>query len=103
MGTMPAVVRVRSEDNAFQHAEVLKRNRTRRHQSREFFVEGVKPLNRLLQHGWTVNSFWYSAGNGLSGWGQQVLAASKAPRHYELPPPLMQKLSDREEPSELVA
>jgi 23S rRNA (uridine2479-2'-O)-methyltransferase len=100
---MPAVVRVRSEDNAFQHAEVLKRNRTRRHQSREFFVEGVKPLNRLLQHGWAVTSFWYSAEQRLSAWAQQILAASPAARRYELPAPLMAKLSDREEPSELVA
>src|SRR5204863_2810584 len=40
----PHVVRVRTAGNAFQHAEVLKRNRSKRHRFREFFVEGVKAI-----------------------------------------------------------
>lgn len=100
---MPEIVRLRSEDNRFQRAEVVKRNRTRRTRYREFLVEGVKPINRLLEHGWEVRSYWYSPDQPLSAWARNILASSSADRHYELPVPLMAKLSDKEETSELIA
>lgn len=89
-------------DNAFQHAEVLKRNRTRRHQSGECFVEGVRPIQRLVASGWPVRSIWSDRGRPLSGWAEEVVRASGAERHYRLPTALMERLSDREAPSELV-
>ena len=100
---MARVVKLRSEDNHFQRAEVVKRNRTRRTRYREFLVEGVKPINRLLEHGWDVRSFWYSPEQPLSAWASDILASSSADRHYELPRRLMVKLSEKEETSELIA
>ena len=99
---MTRTVRLDAMDNAFQHAEVLKRNRTRRHQTGECFVEGVRPIQRLLDGGWTVRSVWSDRGRPLSTWAEEVVRSSGAGRHYRVPSELMERLSDREEPSELV-
>jgi TrmH family RNA methyltransferase len=95
-------VRLAVADNAFQHVEVLKRNRTRRHQSGECFVEGVRPIQRLIDAGWRVRSVWSDEKRPLSRWAEGIVGASGAERHYRLSPELMDQLSDREDPSELV-
>jgi TrmH family RNA methyltransferase len=82
---------------------VLKRNRVRRQQCRELFVEGVRPLDRLLAGGWEVRSLWWSAHRPLSRWAREVVEAAGAAEHYLLPAALMAKLSDRDDPSEIVA
>jgi TrmH family RNA methyltransferase len=99
----PAVVRVWTEDNLFQHLEVLKRNRTKRHRFGEFFVEGVKALDQARANGWQIRTLAHAAGRRLSSWANEMLAASGAALHVELAPTLMDKLSDKEEASELVA
>ncbi len=100
---MAELVRIYAEDNNFQHAEVLRRNRVKRQKNREFFVEGVKPIELALRNGWQVSAFLYSRDRALSGWATGILSSSPAERHMELPGALMAKLSEREEPSELIA
>ncbi|HLP80262.1 MAG TPA: TrmH family RNA methyltransferase [Acidobacteriota bacterium] len=100
---MPRTIPLYSENNDFQHAEVLKRNREKRQKNKEFFVEGVKPIEQLLQHEWDISSFLYSKDRALSTWAKQIIHSSKADSHFELPEQLMQKLSDKEEASELIA
>jgi TrmH family RNA methyltransferase len=90
-------------NQVFQHLEVLKRNRTRRRQHREVFVEGVRPIQRLVDAGWPVHSVCSEDGRALSGWATSIVAASGAERHYRLAPELMELLSDKEQPSELLA
>jgi 23S rRNA (uridine2479-2'-O)-methyltransferase len=97
------VARVWSANNAFQHVEVLKRNRHKRHRFQEFFVEGVKAINLALAHGWTFTTLIYSTDRPLSDWATDIIASSRAETHLDLVPHLMQQLSDKEEPSELVA
>jgi 23S rRNA (uridine2479-2'-O)-methyltransferase len=99
----PQVKRIFSENNDFQYAETLRRNRQKRHRQGEFFVEGVRPINQALAHGWTISAFLYSHERSLSGWAGDILARSTAQVHYELPQPLMDKLSQKDEPSELLA
>lgn len=99
----PAVIRVASENNTFQYIDTLRRKREKRHKNREFFVEGVRPIDQALAHGWTVNAFVYSRDGGLSGWAEDVLARARARAHIELPAPLLAKLSNKAEPSELLA
>ena len=97
----PRVVRIRSENAEFQHVETLRRNRRKRHRHREFFVEGVRPINRLLANGWPVHAWCY--GEQLSDWARAILEDSTAATHYEMPSALVAKLSRKEEPSELIA
>src|SRR5438067_1437241 len=96
-------VRVRTEDNVFQHLEVLKRNRQKRHRSGEFFVEGVRSINQARERRWTVKMVAFAADRPLSSWARDLLAAEPSALHLELSPHLMDALSDKEEPSELIA
>jgi 23S rRNA (uridine2479-2'-O)-methyltransferase len=99
---LPRVVRVGRANNVFQHLEVLKRSRTRRRQYGEVFVEGVRPIQRLVDAGWPVRSVCSEDGRALSSWAQSIVAGCGAERHYRLAPELMELLSDREQPSELL-
>ncbi|GHO94940.1 rRNA methyltransferase [Reticulibacter mediterranei] len=99
----PRVVKIYSENNDFQHVETLRRKREKRHKHQEFFVEGVRPINQALKHGWTINAFLYARDHKPSDWVKNILRDSQAQTHYELPSPLMQKLSNKEEASELIA
>lgn len=99
---MPKTITIYTENNDFQHLEVLKRNRTKRTQFEEFIVEGVKPIELLIKNNWKIVSFAYSK-EQLSDWAKSILANSKAETHFELPIDLMKKLSDKEEFSELIA
>ena len=83
--------------------EVLKRNRTKRHRYGEFLVEGVRALNGAVQGGWEIRSFAYAHGRILSRWAQEMLDESTAESHFEMTPDLFDSLSDKEEPSELLA
>jgi 23S rRNA (uridine2479-2'-O)-methyltransferase len=100
---IPRVVPVRSANNHFQHAEVLRRNRHKRQHYREFFLEGVRPINLALQHGWEILAYYYAPERGLSDWAKDILHRSLAPTHFELTAELLADLSGKTEPSELVA
>jgi 23S rRNA (uridine2479-2'-O)-methyltransferase len=97
------VVPVSSENQLFQRAEVLGRDRTRRHRYGQLLVEGVRPIDRLVRSDWKVEAFLSARDRPLSTWARRVLAGSRAPAHYELTLPLLARLTDRQEPSELIA
>ena len=97
------IKRIYSENNDYQHIEVIKRNREKRNKSKEFFVEGVKSIERAIQNNWQIISFVYSPQKKLSNWANDILHNSMATVHYELPLELMEKLSDKEESSEIIA
>lgn len=97
------IKRIYSENNDFQYAETLRRNRQKRHKHKEFFVEGVRPINLALANGWTITACLYSHEKRLSRWAEGVLASANAATHFELPQALMDKLSNKSEASELIA
>jgi 23S rRNA (uridine2479-2'-O)-methyltransferase len=99
----PTVVRTYSENADFQHIETLRRNRAKRNKSGEFFVEGVRAINQAVRDGWIFNALVYSRDKRLSDWAEGVIAHAGAKTHYELPSVLMEKLSQKEEASELLA
>src|SRR6266705_6854631 len=98
----PRIVKIYSENNDFQLVETLRRKREKRHKHQEFFVEGVRPINQALKYGWTINAFLYARDRQLSDWAKNILQRSQAHTHYELPAHLMDKLSSKEEASELI-
>jgi len=99
----PRIVRIYSENNDFQYIDTLRRNREKRHTRKVFFVEGVRPINQAIAHGWTIDAFVYTRGRPLSEWARGILAHSCVRTRYELAPPLIQKLSAKSDPSELIA
>ncbi len=100
---LPRVVKIYTENNDFQYIETLRRNREKRQKNKEFFIEGVRPINQALQHNWWIRAFVYSREKKLSDWAEGILARSQANEHYELRLPLLEKLSNKSEASELLA
>src|SRR5688572_20865589 len=98
----PKVVRVYSESGDFQLALALRDSRNKRQKQREFFVESVACIDALRGSGFQVSTFLY-CGERLSDWARGTLSSVAAERHLELTPELLQKLSARNEPSELIA
>lgn len=100
---MPKLLRVSKENNAYQYAETLKRNRIKRQRCGEFFVEGVKPIEQAIKFGWDISSFYYTKQKPLSNWAKNILKNSRAEKHFDLSLDIHAKLSDKEDPSELMA
>lgn len=97
------VIKIFVEDNYFQHFEVLKNNRTKRHKSGEFFVEGVRNISEAIINKWQIEALIYSRGKPLSNWAHDTLENASVGTHFELPDALMNKLSEKEDTSELIA
>jgi 23S rRNA (uridine2479-2'-O)-methyltransferase len=99
----PKVIQIFSGNNDFQYVETLRRNREKRQKNKEFFVEGVRPINQALKYHWNIRAFLYARDKPLSDWAKNILRSSQATAHFELPLPLLQKLSTKSETSELLA
>jgi tRNA G18 (ribose-2'-O)-methylase SpoU len=100
---VPRLLKVSTANAAFQRLDVLLRNRTKRHRYGEFVVEGVRAINGALAAGWTIRSFAYPRGGQLSRWAASILEASTAESHLEMAPDLFERISGKDEPSELIA
>ncbi len=99
----PTIIRIRKEENNFQRAEVIKRNREKRFRYGQFLVEGVSQITLAAQFGWSFDSFLYAEGRALSNWAQKLLKEVPALTHFEVTPDLLAKLSEKDEVSELMA
>lgn len=97
------MVPIPAENNDFQFIDTLRRNRTKRQREQLFFVEGVRAIDQALQCRWQIEAFVYTVERPLSDWANNILRHSKAKTHYQLPLPLLEKLSDKEDTSELLA
>lgn len=99
----PTIITIRNENSDFQYLETLQNNRTKRNRAGEFIIEGVRSINQALEHGWKFTGLIYSREQRLSDWAEEVIERSAAPRHYHLPAHLMEKLSQKEDTSEVLA
>ena len=90
------------KDNAtYQQICALKDNRTKRTQTGLFFVEGIQNIKDALNNNWEIEAFIYSKTATLSDWAKGVIG--KANKNYVLEQNLMERLSDKEDTSELLA
>jgi tRNA G18 (ribose-2'-O)-methylase SpoU len=97
------ITKINTENSDFQYIETLQRNRTKRNKTREFVVEGVRSINQAVLNHWTINALVYTRDKRLSDWAEGVIEHSGAKIHFVLPSPLMGKLSQKEDTSELIA
>ena len=95
--------RVHSANADFQLALSLRDNRKQRARRRRFLVEGVRAIDAAVAAGWSIDAFWHAERATLSRWALAHLDREAARTAYELPPALLAELSERDEPSELVA
>jgi tRNA G18 (ribose-2'-O)-methylase SpoU len=93
---------VSTRNSAYQVIESLRSNRHKRHRTRTFLLEGVQPITRALEYGWTFDAVIYAQHARLSAWASDAIARSKAPIHYELTQDLLAPLSGKTERSELL-
>lgn len=95
--------RINTANAAYQKFEVLKTNRNKRYRYNEFFVEGVRNINEAVNNGWHICSFLYTAEKPLSDWAKDLLVSVRTDANYELSRSLMERLSSKEDTSELLA
>lgn len=99
----PTTLEVRKRDNLFQRAEVIKRNREKRHQHGEFLVEGVAQINLAVKYQWKIRALLFAVDKPLSSWAQELVSSGVASEHWEIAPELMAELSDKDDTSEILA
>lgn len=96
-----ADLRITRENARFQQWEALLTNRSKRHRNREFLVQGVRPISRAVEEGWTVRALLRADGS-TSDWADGLWGATDAER-VTLSPELHARLSGKEDGAELVA
>lgn len=101
MGLMN-VLTIGKENARFQVLHALKTNREKRNHE-GFLFEGVRNINNAIASQWNITAFLFSSEKGLSAWAKDILKNSKAETHYDLSRELLDKLSNKEESSELLA
>ena len=98
---MSKIVNISKNNSTFQLIESLKNNKTKRHQEKMFFVEGVQNIKDAISNNWEIYAFIYSNFDELSDWAKSIL--NKAEYNYVLSNELMKILSDKEDTSEILA
>ena len=96
-------IRVGKMNNIFQHIIVLKTNRTKRFESKEIFVEGVRNINLALKYGWKVKNWIYANYNELSNWAKQTIEKNITSVNYSFSKDLISQISSKTDTSELMA
>lgn len=96
-------VKIYTENSEFQQIQALQVNRTKRNKRGEFFVEGVRAINQVINNRWEITSLIFTRENRLSNWAEDIIEKSKTMKHIEMPYRLLQKLSQKENTSELIA
>ena len=102
MTAKPSVLRVTSRNAAFQQWQALLSNRVKRQRTREFIVQGVRPITLAVEHGWPVHVMIYDISRPLSRWARDMLAASGADR-VAMAPELLAELGEKDGVPEMVA
>lgn len=95
-------IRVTSRNARFQQWEALLHNRTKRHRQGEFLVQGVRPITRAVEHGWTIRSLISDGRPRLSTWAGNLWESTTA-EQVVMAPELVAELGEKDEPSELLA
>jgi len=94
-------INIGKENATFQQILAIKENRNKRAQTKLFFVEGVQNIKNALEYGWEIEAFIYCKDTLLSDWAKSVI--SQANFNYIVEKHLMNKLSDKDEVSEILA
>jgi TrmH family RNA methyltransferase len=100
---VPQTLRISKRNSAYQVLASLRTNRVKRHRSRTFLLEGVRPIGSALARGWTFDALVYESPSALSRWAADVVSRASAPVHYEVSRELLSELSGKEDASELLA
>ncbi|YAL83582.1 TrmH family RNA methyltransferase [Dermacoccaceae bacterium W4C1] len=80
----------------FQEWETLLRNRTKRTRTASFLVQGVRPIDQAVRHGWSVQAWLFPSSGRRSDWASSVMAQAPA-TEYRVDPELLRELAEKQE------
>ena len=93
--------RVTSGDARYQQWHALLDNRSKRHRSASFLIQGVRPITQAVQAKWPLITVLVNGDVRLSSWATDISTRTSA-SVIELPSPLLATLAEHEEAPELV-
>lgn len=93
MSTPRSVTR---RDDTFQQWLALATNRSKRHRSRSFLVQGVRPLDLAVAHRWPLRALLYASGT-RSRWADELLSGPTRAVRIELGAELLAELGGKKE------
>lgn len=93
---------ITSRNARFQQWQALLTNRTKRHRSREFIVQGVRPITLAVEHDWEIRALLHRRGGSLSHWALDLLDKVDT-LHVAMADELLAELGEQEETPEVVA
>jgi len=94
---------VSTRNARFQQWQALLTNRSKRHRSGTFVVQGVRPIDLAAKRGWRFEALLQPLDHSPSRWAQGVLDSIDAPR-FALAAELLAELGDKDDGApELVA
>lgn len=100
---MPGPRPVTARNAAFQQWQALLTNRSKRHRTRSFLVQGVRPITMARRNGWPIDALLVRAG-ARSNWADDLLRDTPSGAQFEVAPELMAELGEKDEQApELIA
>lgn len=98
----PQVRTLHSRNATFQILDALRRNRHKRNELGEVFIEGIEPIKQAIAAGRRVKRILCAEHAALSRWARALLDEVEHEELLQLGPELYRELAEREEPSELM-
>ena len=98
----PQVRPVRTRNATFQLLEALKRNRHKRNELGEVFIEGIEPIKQAVAAGRRVKRILCSDFPALSRWARALIDRVDYEEILQLDGDLYRTLAERGEPSEMM-
>ncbi|MBN1327335.1 MAG: hypothetical protein JW996_05235 [Candidatus Cloacimonetes bacterium] len=95
-------VYINSDNDIYQIFTSIRDNRNKRRKYGNIFVEGVIPVNMCLKSGAKIDSIIINRDKLLSDWAQNIVDTAVYSNLYSLKASLLEKLSGKEIPSELI-
>ncbi|WBQ06307.1 TrmH family RNA methyltransferase [Kribbella sp. CA-293567] len=101
---MAAAQRISSRNARFQVWLATLSNRNKRLRAGEFLVQGVRPINLAIEHGWTIRALIHDSERPLSRWAAELLETQRRVEQVSMAPELLAELGEKDEtPPELIA
>lgn len=94
--------RLTSGDARYQQWHALLDNRTKRHRTSSFLVQGVRPITQALTANWPMEALLVNADVALSDWARGVSTHTSIPV-VSTPAALLATLAEHEDAPEVVA
>ena len=96
-------LRIEKKNSLFQVLYALKTNRSKRSELNELFIEGTAGIKAAAQGKKRFRRFVFRDYNTLSDWARGLIEDRPEAQSISLKHALYEELSDKEEPSELIA